>query len=337
MSYSRHFTKTIEVHYSGVARSGDTSIPYSGTVTEPVHINIHVDTDDLDSSVVDCSTHVDALTTSVVATKTAHIASISENSKKISDTIIKGFFKTVRSELGQQMAMLRSSIDATLVHLNKLAERCRGKQLQMEADYHRITERYSKIFTDLNTELQHRVFELDRPAFKLREQTSECSDRTLISEPAGVALISSAENARIQSELLASMTKKRALDAIHRASGYLVYQQENRNVINRSLFDDSRERSYYVPVCLAVQTEDDAPGALRPTLYKPSVIPNSSRRRMTGQLQQAAWRPMPESEMERIRTAFAHNVAEAVPAHSDHDRRVKAYLNKFINNPILSL
>lgn len=337
MSYTKTYSQLIQIPYSGYASKGDVTVHYSGVAEETVYVNIHVDTDDFDDSVNDCGKHIGALTGSVVATKTAHAASIAENSRKISKTIISGFFSTVKSELSQQIAELKSQVDATLLHLNEMARRCRDKRRQMETDYGRLCERYSKVFTDLNTELQHRVFELDRASFKLEEQTKECANRALASESVGVASVSSGENARVQSQLLASMAKKRALDAIHRANGYLVYQQENRNVINRSLYDDDEERHYYVPVCVSEALDGENRSEMKTTLFKPSVVPNSARRRMTGDLMRRPWHEMDPGTREKIGKEYTRTVAQAFPSDSEHDRRVKAYLNKFFNQSIKTL
>lgn len=337
MSYTKTYQQLIQIPYSGYASKGDVTVHYSGVAEETVYVNIHVNTDEFDSSVSDCGKHIGALTTSVVATKAAHAKSIADNAKKISKTIISGFFSTVRSELTQQMAELKSRVDATLLHLNEMAKRCRDKRRQMETDYGRICERYTKVFSDLNTELQHRVFELDRASFKLEEQTKECANRSLTSENAGMISVSSAENARVQSQIVASVAKKRALDAIHRANGYLAYQQENRNVITRSLFDDSEERHYYVPVCLAQYVDPDNFRETKTTLYKPTVVPNSSRRRMTGEIMRGNWREMDSETREKVRKDYLHNVAQAYASDSAHDNRVKAYLNNFFNQSIQTL
>ncbi len=333
MSYTKTYKTRVQIPYSGFASKGDVTVHYSGVAEEDVFVNIHVDTDDFDSSVNDCNTHIGALTTSVVATKAAHAKSIADSSKKISKTIISGFFSTVKSELSQQIAELKSQVDATLLHLNEMAKRCRDKRRQMETDYNRICQRYTKVFTDLNTELQHRIFELDRAAFKTEEVSKECADRSLTSENAGMLTVTSGENARVQGQLLASAAKKRALDAIHRANAYLVYQQENRNVINRSLFNSPDESHYYVPVCMAESVDSGR----KTTLYKPAMVPNESRQQMTDEIQQGNWKEMDSDTREKIRKDFLHNVTQAYTSDSAHDRRVKALMNKFINQPIKTL
>ena len=80
MSYTRRFSKNITVHYSGSVSYGPSqsggSKSYSGTVTETVYFDVHVDTDPFDEEVHKMKDHVDLLTGSVVATEAAHVASI---------------------------------------------------------------------------------------------------------------------------------------------------------------------------------------------------------------------------------------------------------------------
>ena len=119
MSYSRSFSKTIAIHYSGsvsypASQSGG-SVSYSGTAYEDVVVNINVDTDAFDSSVRHCNNSVGALTGAVVATEGAQVASIRQNAIKIGQTIVDGFFSTVRSEISQQITELKNRISLSLL------------------------------------------------------------------------------------------------------------------------------------------------------------------------------------------------------------------------------
>ena len=137
MSYTRHFSKTITVHYSGsvsypASQSGGTK-SYSGSTKETIHFNVTVDTDPFDESVEHMKDGVDLLTGSVAATEAAQVSSIRENSARIGQTIISGFFKTVKSDISQQITELRTRTDALLVQLNELAKRCNVKRVMAEA------------------------------------------------------------------------------------------------------------------------------------------------------------------------------------------------------------
>jgi len=337
MSYSKSYSTVVSIPYSGSVSNGQVTLHYSGTAEETVHVNITVDTDDFDRSVDHCGKHVNALTASVAATGTAQSESVRVNFGKISKAIVSGFFKTVRSELGQQIAQLKSNVDSTLLHLNQMAKRCTDKHKQMEADYHRISDRYSKVFADLNKELELRVFELDKASFRLQETITACANRALSSSLAGEVAVSSGENARVQAMLLASVAKDRANHAISLANDFLRTSQQNRNLVNRSLHSSDEERHFYVPVCLAESIDEENHAVRRNTLYKHKVIPNNMRRHMTSDLCNARWIPMPADRSDAIRSDYLRLIASEITDDSPHARRVKEMLNKFIDNPLLSL
>lgn len=101
MSYSRRFSRTVSVHYSGTvsypASQTGGSVSYSGTAHELVEVDVHVDTGAFDASVAHCNNSVSGLTASVGAMNAAQCLAIRQNADKISKSIIDGFFSTVRT------------------------------------------------------------------------------------------------------------------------------------------------------------------------------------------------------------------------------------------------
>lgn len=334
MSYSRSITVDIAIPYSGSVSNKAGTMYYSGTARETVRFNVEVDTRAFDSSVDSCTHHVNALTESVVATEVAQVASIHKNADTVGQTIISGFFKTVRSELSQQMMQLKSSIDATLLHLNQLSKRCLDKRRQMETDYGRVAERYTKIFTELNKELENRVFELDKAVFHIEDECRDCSERSVSSGLAGDAAVASAENSRLQAILGATLAKRRALDTLRRARTFLERQVATKTLINNSLRDSGEAPSIYVPLC--VVCSEGAGGKISAEVYQNPQMPTDDNRDIIAFMDARRWHPMPESEMNIIRKFYAHQVSGAITTDSPHDSRVRAYLNKFINENTIS-
>lgn len=123
MSYTRNFTKKIDVHYScdvdyPASEHGGTTT-YHGIATEIVSIEVTVDTNPFDQSVISCNNMVNTLTSSVAATEAAQIVSINKNAEKVGNTIINGFFNTIRLEIDQQIVQLNNHIKSTLLHLRE--------------------------------------------------------------------------------------------------------------------------------------------------------------------------------------------------------------------------
>lgn len=150
MSYSRSYKATIAVHYSGSVsypaseHGGTTS--YSGTAYEDVYVDIDVDTAPFDRSVGQCTNKVDVLTGAVVATEAAQVASIKQKAQQVGDTIVNGFFSTVKFEIDTQITELTKRVDALLLDMHEKQNKLIALREQMEKDYHRTADRYGNIF-----------------------------------------------------------------------------------------------------------------------------------------------------------------------------------------------
>ena len=188
MSYSRDFSQIISVPYSGTvkypASQNGGFISYSGTAHEEVVVSVNVDTEMFDTNVNNCNYAVSGLTTSVETMNAAQCVSIFESSKKISDSIINGFFKTINTDIQTYIVELQQRIQAKLALLRKQKDLLLEKQENMKEDYHRTSKRYQKIFEDLNKELENRIHQLDQPVFSLvsniNQQTGRMSDSDVL-------------------------------------------------------------------------------------------------------------------------------------------------------------
>ncbi|MCW4129739.1 hypothetical protein ONT16_16135 [Prevotella copri] len=163
-------------------------------VDEVVDVNVCVDTDEYDKQSAITANNVALLTGSVVATESAQVESIQDNAQKIAKTIVKGFFSTVKSDISTQITEYHHRVEALLVHLKTQAEELSRKQMQMEKDYHRTAARYSKIFTDLNNELENRIKQLDLPVYTLQKNISFEANRMLNGDFAGMVSVANREN-----------------------------------------------------------------------------------------------------------------------------------------------
>lgn len=335
MSYTKRFCERIPVHYSGTitypaSQYGGTK-SFSGTVYEDVNIEVYVDTDDFDKEVYNCSGNVGALTGSIVATEAAQIASIRQNSQKVGDSIIKGFFTTVHSEISQQIMELSTQIDTTLVHLQKLAERCKSKQLQMQGDYSRITSRYLKIFEDLNNELEHRIFELCRPVFTFKQSTDERILGVLCDDTATTAVVSGTEHSLLEARLASSLAKRRTVDTIQQANNFLTKQKQAELVLNHCTIDEEKNGSIYLPVCY-LETNDN--GVTNRHMYKPEKLENVNSQRIIEEISQQDMHNELSDSSAILEENFNRQVSSAYKNLDDHDKRVMDYVTKLFYSNI---
>lgn len=335
MSYSRSFTKTIAVHYSGsvsypASQNGGTR-SYSGTAYENVTVTVHVDTDDFDDSIHGCNQGVGLLTGSIVATEAAQCKSIADNADKVANTIVTGFFRTVQSEISQQIAELKSKIDATLIHLNELAKRCVAKQTQMSNDYRRLTDRYAKVFTDLNNELENRIYSLDQPVFKFRRQADRLtSDTTGEANSGALVAVGGAENSSLLARLSASIAKRDALFSIRQANGYLARHRAMERLLSQCLLGSPVTAVHHVPV-VYVTTRTGREGT-QSMMYSPDLIPADRAASITRDIEASGWDgTMSRTDIDRVRNSYNSMIVESATDRSPHAERVRRYMSSMFS------
>lgn len=334
MSYTRSFSKTITVYYSGTTsyppseHGGTTS--YSGSTTEVVHVNVHVDTDPFDAEIANCKHDVNLLTGAVVATEEAQVLSIAKNAKKVGKTIVDGFFRTVQSEITQQIAELQSRIDATLIHLHEMAKRCTAKQQQMTADYQRLCQRYGKLFQDLNTELENRIYMLDEPAFRFNRSAEALSPGTPKDDTLTVASIGHSETASAHSRIAASIAKRRAVHAIRQAHSFIVRQQQVDRLLGKVLMRDGGCGFTYAPAVFVESVESSDKLSTELHLSKPlaNVNPSAINSRMASKKWKAS---LSDVQINAIRREYNARIAQTMTGSDDHERRVMSYMGQLFN------
>ena len=347
--YKKTFKKRISVSYSGSVRypaseHGGTQ-HYSGTTYEDVWVNIEVDTDPLERSIDECNQSVSELTdavnntkkavggttAAVVAAESAEIVSIRKNSRKVGSTIINGFFKTIRSEISQQIMELQSRIDADLTHLNQLSQRCIEKKKQMELDYRRTSERYTKIFVDLNNELEHRIYELDKPTFQFKNLCVAEGSRSIGNDILSTIAITGKENSDAQAKISTSITKQRAFNAIMQANTYLSKQKQTERTINKSMLSDNVSQRIFIPICFIESNNKDS--QIDRSVYKQKGTLNESQVNQTmSNFENQQWSDaVPNNDAEIIKKYFNTEIGNAYSANDAHSIRVKENIAKLLD------
>ena len=103
MSYTRSYSGSIVVSgsvsasYPASENGGTHLVTYSEEV--PVTINMYVDTDPFDLSVANTGACVNGLTGAVTTMQAAQCETIRANAKKISSSLINGFYNMMKSDL----------------------------------------------------------------------------------------------------------------------------------------------------------------------------------------------------------------------------------------------
>ena len=333
MSYRRSYSQRIAIHYSGsvsypASQSGG-SASYSGTVYEDINVNIDVDTEPFDRSVANCNSNVNLLTGAVVATEVAQVASIGENAKKVAGTIIQGFFKTIHSEISQQIGELSEDIDAHLTHLHELAKSLVAKQKQMETDYNRLAGHYLKIFNDYNKELENRIFELNKPAFVFKNNIDRNDGRISGNDRVGAVAVFGSEGGGLQTKISASIAKKRALDTINQANVFLWKQKKLDTTINRNMLNENTAATRFAPVCF-IETHEDK-SQIGKKVYQPDFLPKTNPNELIEKFRYQNWTAAAKEKKDTIQRYFNAETNQAYSTNNPHDNRVKEMIVKIFD------
>jgi len=333
MSYRRSFNKTIAVHYSGTvsypASQNGGSTSFSGTAYEEVTVNIDVDTLPFDAGVESCNNSINLLTGAVVATEAAQIASIDSNAKKVGSTIVEGFFKTIRSEISQQIMELSQRIDANLMHLHELAKSCTSKQKQMETDYNRISSRYLKIFDDLNKELSNRIYELNKPAFVFKKESDNQAIRTTGNDLVNTVTVFGKEGSKLQAIISASVAKKRAFDTINQANMFLLKQKNLENTVNQCMLNENIDAQIFAPICF-IETQNEK-NQINKNVFLPDFLSQTNSNELIDSFKNLNWTTEVKEKNDNIRQYFNAEVNDAYTSNIQHENRVKEMITRIFD------
>lgn len=335
MSYTRRFKKDIKVYYSGSVRYPKSETggyqSYEGSQIETIEFEVLVDTDKFDESVEEMKGHVDLLTGSVVATETAQVAQVHANSENISKTIIDGFFKTVRSDISQQITILKNKSEALLAQLNELTKRCNDKKRAMNVDYQRISSRYTKIFDELNKELENRIHSLDEPVMKFAEKMGHVDEG--MSAHVAVPTVHSKESSKAMAKVVMAHAKHEATATIGKAARFLEVQYQTDRILRRCLHQGGENEVFTIPYCIIEAT--DSNGAKRTDLYRPDMLQGVDSQYLINSASEATGSgPLP-GEGSLLNEYFKAELAENVAANSsEHNLRVTRMADQLYKNNI---
>ncbi len=333
MSYTHTYRKTIRIPYSGSVSytygpsqsGGSGTVHYSGTAEEEVEVDIEVDTVPFDSEVADCNRHVDVLTGAVVATETAQVASIRQKAKQVGETIVSGFFSTVRFEIATQIKELRSRVDALLLDIREKQRKLLELKSQMENDYHRVSEQYGKIFGELNRELDNRVHALDRPVFAAAGEMYMAEDRFIQTDMLNVVALAGRENALLDAQIGAAVAKRHARHALNRSNSFLARKHATEQTLERCKLDGNSEQCFYAPVfCVAMTGENNVTDT---RFYASCILPQNTSDAVSAQVTEDSITPLSHEERRNVDVFFRNLVNEA-DASDEHAAKVKNVITK---------
>jgi hypothetical protein len=205
----------------------------------PLDITIDVITEPFDHSVDHCNDSIDVLTGAVVGMKASQCAAISQTAAEVSQTIINGFYGTIKTEISQQMQALDSAVKAGLGLIMEQGKAVGNQKSIMESDYGRIGSRYISLFKDLDEECKKRIYALDKPAFRLSEKVQQKLIHETGTDESAKNMLVNSEEASSKLMILVSRLARKTQDIIATLGSYISQEKRYTSQLNSLLDNES--------------------------------------------------------------------------------------------------
>ena len=235
-----------------------------------------VDTHPMAAEMQSVSNHVKGTTAAVVTMQGAVIAAENNSANKVCRNVNRGFLTLMRSQISQKIANKQSRVQALVMQLGQQKRQLLGIKSNMEREYGRIAERYLRIFTSINKELETRIRQVDQPVFELVNKHMATSSNRMNALTAWVPT-SQAEGLCKSQQILVSNMKKNAQEALEQSTDFLSQIGEQRALTNQVLISNpngNEEKSYLIPA-LICESVSDASRNVRTDIAVPSDLPKA--------------------------------------------------------------
>lgn len=238
-----------EYNYGKIDKDGQKEIIDIHTQI-PVQFDITVDTKPFDKSVKENNAHIKLLTETVETAEAAQVAAKIKSAEDISDTVVKGFYGLIKSEINQQINEIKPRVESLLVELHHQRDACLSKKNQLTGDFERIAERYTKIFHELDKELVKRISLLDKAVIHVHETLTHRVSRTLSDASTGISTVFHQEESDLHARLFTPGARNRVLSLLEHGKKYLQAEHTLTQQLRESLDTQSMPEvdEKFVPV-----------------------------------------------------------------------------------------
>lgn len=218
-----------------------------------------VDTSPMAAELNSVSNQIKGTTAAVVTMQGAVIAAENNSANKVCSNVNRGFFTLIQSQISQKIANKQSRVEALLMQLAQQKRQLLGIKNNMEREYGRIAERYLRIFTSVNKELEQRIRQIDEPVFELVNKHMVTSSNRMNSLISWVST-SQMEGVSQSQQILVSKMKKNAQTALEQSTSFLTQIGEQRALTEKVLISNSKGNNAQVckvPVAICVTINDN--------------------------------------------------------------------------------
>lgn len=232
-----------------------------------------VDTAPMATELQSVSNHVKGTTAAVVTMQTAVIAAENQSAKKVCSNVNIGFFSLMRSQISQKIANKQSRVEALIMQLGQQKRQLLSIKTNMEREYGRIAERYLRIFTSVNKELESKIRQIDQPVFELVNKHMMTSSNRM-NALSGWVTTSQIEGITQSQQILVSNMKHNAQVALEQSTEFLSQIGEQRVLTGKVLISNpmgNESKTCQIPVVIW-ETLNDNSGIPRTEIKTPEPL-----------------------------------------------------------------
>lgn len=218
-----------------------------------------VDTTPMAEEIQSVSNHVKGTTAAVITMQSAVIEAENISANKVCTNVNKGFFALIQSQISQKIANKQSRVEALLLHLAQQKRQLLGVKTNMEREYGRIAERYIRIFTGINKQLEQRIYQVDQPVFELVNKHMATASNRMNALTSWVTT-SQIEGIVQSQQIIASKMKHNAQIALEQSTNFLAQIGEQRALTQKLLISNAgnQDEKCLIPVMICESVNNSA-------------------------------------------------------------------------------
>lgn len=264
-----------------------------------------VDTAPMAAELQSVSNHVKGTTAAVVTMQTAVIAAENKGANKVCSNVNRGFFTLMRSQISQKIANKQSRVEALIMQLGQQKRQLLSIKTNMEREYGRIAERYLRIFTSVNKELESRIRQIDQPVFELvnKHMTTSSNRMNALS---GWVTTSQVEGITQSQQILVSKMKHNAQVALEQSTEFLSQIGEQRVLTGKVLISNpmgNESKTCQIPVVIW-ETLNDNSGIPRTEVNTPEALAKIHSDQINNVIRESETLPWGEDQSSMVAEEF---------------------------------
>lgn len=232
-----------------------------------------VDTAPMAAELRSVSNHVEGTTAAVVTMQSAVIAAENKAANKVCSNVNRGFLTLMRSQISQKIANKQSRVEALIMQLGQQKRQLLSIKTNMEREYGRIAERYLRIFTSVNKELESRIRQIDQPVFELVNKHMMTSSNRM-NALSGWVTTTQVEGITQSQQILVSKMKHNAQVALDQSTEFLSQISKQRVLKRKVLISNpmgNENKTCHIPVAI-LETVNDNSGIPRTEVKTPETL-----------------------------------------------------------------